>query len=61
MTEHRIPADEFRVGDVVHIEQRAVEVRRIERGPGGRLTVNPGDPDQLDGHAWQWADTTRED
>ncbi|NED31086.1 hypothetical protein [Streptomyces sp. SID8499] len=61
MTGLRVPADEFRVGYLVHIGQRTVQVRHIRRGPGGQLTVNPGDPDQLDGRAWQWAIITRED
>ncbi|MFD8609751.1 hypothetical protein [Streptomyces sp. NPDC059631] len=40
MTELRVPADEFRVGDVVHVGQRSVLVRHIGRGSGGQLTVN---------------------
>ncbi|WP_329142898.1 hypothetical protein OIU91_04410 [Streptomyces sp. NBC_01456] len=35
MTELRVPADEFRVGDLVHIKQHTVEVRRARtRLPG---------------------------
>lgn len=60
MTELRIPADNFQIGDLVHTEQGpAVEVRDIERGEGGILIVNPGADDQLDGHAWEWATITR--
>lgn len=60
MTELRIPADNFQIGDMVHTEQGpVVEVRVIERGEKGRLTVNPGDDDQLDGNAWEWATVTR--
>lgn len=62
MTELRIPADDFQIGDHVHTEQGpVVEVRTIRRGDGGELTVNPGDDDQLDGHAWEWATVTREE
>lgn len=44
-----------------HQDGRIVQVRHIRRGPGGKLTVNPGDPDQLDGRAWQWAIITRDE
>lgn len=60
MTDTRIPADDFQIGDIVHTEQGAhVEIRDIERGEGGILIVNPGADDQLDGHAWEWATVTR--
>jgi hypothetical protein len=60
MTELHIPADDFRIGDLVHTEQGPiVEVRAIERGETGQLTVNPGDPDQLDGKVWEHATVTR--
>lgn len=54
VTELRIPADH------VHTEEGPiVEVRTIERGEKGLLTVNPGDDDQLDGNAWEHATVTR--
>ncbi|MDX3575970.1 hypothetical protein [Streptomyces sp. FL07-04A] len=60
MTELRIPADDFQIGDLVHTEQGpTVEVRVIERGERGQLTVNPGAPDQLDGKVWEHATITR--
>jgi hypothetical protein len=62
MAELRIPADDFQIGDHVHTEQGPiVEIRAIERGEKGQLTVNPSDPDQLDGHAWEHATVTRTD
>jgi hypothetical protein len=60
MTELRIQADDFQIGDHVHTEQGPiVEVRDIERGEVGLLIVNPGADDQLDGHAWEHATVTR--
>jgi hypothetical protein len=60
MTELRIPADGFQIGDLVHTEQAPiVEVRDLEHGEGGILIVNPGADDQLDGNAWEWATVTR--
>jgi hypothetical protein len=60
MTELRIPADGFQIGDLVHTEQGPiVEVRDLEHGEGGILIVNPGADDQLDGNAWEWATVTR--
>jgi hypothetical protein len=60
MTELRIPADDFQIGDHVHTEQGpVVEVRAIARGEQGELTVNPGDPDQLNGRVWEHATVTR--
>lgn len=60
MTELRIQADSFQIGDRVHTEQGPiVEVRVIERGNQGRLTVNPGCADQLDGRVWEHATITR--
>ncbi|MCF1592491.1 hypothetical protein [Streptomyces muensis] len=62
MPELRLPADDFKVGDHVHLEGGGtVEVRKIERGEKGALTVNPGDADQLDGHVWEHATVTRPD
>lgn len=61
MTELRIPADNFQIGDLVHTEQGPiVEVRDLEHGEGGILIVNPGADDQLDGKAWEWATVTRD-
>lgn len=55
-----MPADDFQIGDLVHTEQGpVVEVRAIERGDKGQLTVNPGTTDQLDGHVWEHATVTR--
>ena len=60
MAEMRIPADDFQIGDHVHTEQGPiVEVRTIERGELGQLTVNPGCADQLDGRVWEHATVTR--
>lgn len=59
--ELRITADDFQVGDHVDIDGRSVEIRHIGRGSGGKIAVNPGDDDQLDGHAWQWATVQREE
>lgn len=60
MPELRILADDFQIGDTVHLEDgRRVEIRDIERGEGGLLIVNPGADDQLDGNAWEWATVTR--
>jgi hypothetical protein len=60
MAEQRIPADAFRIGDRVHTEQNGVvEVRDIVRDKAGRVLVNPGDPDELDGWAWEQAQVTR--
>lgn len=61
MTELRIPADDFQVGDFVHTDDgRFVEIRDIERGDKGLLIVNPGAHDQLDGHVWEQATVTRD-
>lgn len=62
MTELRIPADDFQIGDHVHLDDgRTIEIRDIERGDQGLLLVNPGADDQLDGHAWELATVTREE
>lgn len=54
------PADEIRVGDVVHAEDgRDIEVREIVRGKRGELTVNPGADDELSGRIWHTARVTR--
>jgi hypothetical protein len=59
MAEHRIPADDFRTGDLVHTEKGVVRVRCLVRDKAGRLIVNPGDPDELDGWVWEHATVTR--
>lgn len=60
MAEQYIPADDFRIGDHVHVHDgRIVEVRTIERGDTGQLTVNAGEADQLDGKVWEHATVTR--
>lgn len=60
MPELRIPADDFQIGDLVHTRDGGtVEIRDIERGDKGLLIVNPGAPDQLDGHVWEQATVTR--
>ncbi len=60
MPELRIPADDFQIGDLVHTEKDGiVEVRDIERGKKGDLTVNPGEPDELNGKVWEHATVTR--
>ncbi|WP_318205380.1 hypothetical protein [Streptomyces sp. SCL15-4] len=61
MTEMYIPADNFQVGDIVHTEKsRPVRVRHIVRDKAGRLLVNPGDSDELDGWVWEHATVTRD-
>lgn len=64
MTELTLQADSFQIGDIVHADDgRRVEIRAIKRGDGGELTVNPGDPDELDeldGMVWQHATVTRD-
>jgi hypothetical protein len=60
MAELRIPADDFQIGDHIHVHDgRTVEIRDIERGDKGLLIVNPGADDQLDGHVWEHATVTR--
>lgn len=60
MTELHIPADDFQIGDLVHLDRdRTVEIRHMRRGEKGELTVNPGDRDQLDGYVWQHTIVTR--
>lgn len=60
MTEQYIPADDFQIGDLVHVHDgRTVKIRDIERGDQGLLIVNPGADDQLDGHVWEHATVTR--
>jgi hypothetical protein len=55
-----IPADEFQIGDRVHLHDgRTVEVRDIERRDKGLLIVNPGADDELHGHVWEHATITR--
>lgn len=61
MPDLHIPADDFQIGDHVHLpDGTTVEVRNIQRGDKGRITVNPGDSDQLDGHVWEHATVTRD-
>lgn len=56
----RLSADDVQIGDVVHAPDGSfVAIRDLERGPDGRLTVNPGAADQLDGYVWQGATVTR--
>lgn len=60
MTELHIPADDFQIGDTVHLADGGqVEIRDILRGDQGRITVNPGDGDQLDGRVWEHVVVTR--
>lgn len=60
MTELRIPADDFQIGDIVHLDNgNTVEVRDIERGDNGLLIVNVGARDELNGRVWEWATVTR--
>lgn len=60
MPELRIPADDFRIGDTVHLDDgRAIEIRDIERGERGLLIVNPGADDELSGHVWEHATVAR--
>lgn len=61
MTELHIQADDFQIGDHVDINGRLVEIRHLDRGASGKITVNPGDDDQLDGYAWQNATVQREE
>ncbi|MFJ9420706.1 hypothetical protein [Streptomyces sp. NPDC101249] len=62
MPKIRIPADDFQIGDLVHLaDGRTVEIRHIERGEKGLITVNPGDPDQLQGRVWEHVTITREE
>ena len=60
MPELHIPADDFQIGDQVHLDDGStVEIRDIERGDKGILIVNPGASDQLEGHVWEHATVTR--
>lgn len=60
MPELHIPADDFQIGDLVHVhDRRTIEIRDIERGDQGLLVVNPGADDQLEGHVWEHATVTR--
>jgi hypothetical protein len=52
--DREIAADDFQIGDFVHTSPSTrVEIRCMQRHDDGRLIVNPGDPDQLDGYVWQ--------
>lgn len=58
--ERQIPADDFQIGDRIHMDKTTrVQIRRMHRGDNGKLTVNPGDPDQLTGYIWQHTTVTR--
>ena len=60
MPELRIPADDFQIGDIVHLDNcDTVEVRDIERGDNGLLIVNVGASDELNGRVWEHATVTR--
>ncbi|MFF8589967.1 hypothetical protein ACF061_00765 [Streptomyces sp. NPDC015220] len=61
MTDLYLPADDFQVGDLVHTDGRTVRVRDIVRDKAGRLIVNPGDFDELDGWVWEHATVTRDE
>lgn len=60
MAELYIPADDFQIGDIVHLASGdTVEVRDIERGDNGLLIVNLGANDELNGRVWEHATVTR--
>ena len=60
MAERQIPADDFQIGDLIHLNpQTRVEIRHMRRGDNGELTVNPGEPDELNGYVWQHTTVTR--
>lgn len=62
MAELHIPADDFQIGDTVHLDDGGItEIRAIERGEQGKLTVNPGDFDEITGYVWNHAKVTRPD
>ena len=62
MTDLHIPADDFQLGDLVHLaDGNRIKIRAIERGDKGLLIVNPGADDQLEGHVWEHATVTREE
>jgi hypothetical protein len=55
-----IPADGFKIGDLVHrTDGPPIEIRTIDRRDGGVLDVNDGQPDEMHGFAWQTATVTR--
>lgn len=61
MADFYVPADDFRVGDLVHREDGPpIEVRRIDRRDRGVLIVNEGEADEMHGHVWEHATVTRE-
>jgi hypothetical protein len=50
-------ADDLQVGDVILTRAGVlITVRELERSEAGCLVTNPGAPDQLDGHAWEWVE-----
>ncbi|MFJ9633793.1 hypothetical protein ACIRU8_39475 [Streptomyces sp. NPDC101175] len=62
MTKLHIPADDFQLGDLVHLaDGRMVEIRAIERGDKGLIVVNPGAPDRLEGRVWERVTITRKE
>ncbi|MGW3196320.1 hypothetical protein ACWDBD_17375 [Streptomyces sp. NPDC001118] len=60
MTEHHIPADDLRVGDVIVHDGGETLVRELDRSRAPIITTNPGDPDQIDGYLWQHVTVRRD-
>lgn len=57
-----IPADDFKIGDIIDIgDGSTTEIRAIERRDHGQLIVNPGDFDEITGFIWHYAAVTRPD
>lgn len=62
MSRMYIPADDFKIGDLIDIgDGQVTEVRAIQRGDVGLLIVNPGDFDEITGRIWNHAHVTRPD
>jgi hypothetical protein len=62
MPELHIPADDFQIGDIVHLgDGQDTEIRALQRGERGRITVNPGDFDEITGYIWHHATVTRKE
>ncbi|MFF0018731.1 hypothetical protein [Streptomyces sp. NPDC005374] len=62
MPKLHIPADDFQLGDLVHLaDGRTVKIRVIERGGRGLIVVNPGAADRLEGRVWEHVTVTREE
>ncbi|MER5302215.1 hypothetical protein ABT039_22530 [Streptomyces lasiicapitis] len=55
----RIQAHDLQIGDLITRPTR-VRVRHLQRGDGGELITNPGAPDEMKGHAWEWVDVERQ-